>query len=89
MNVTCGKDYISILVDEEFFNYYNVGVESLHLTNASCRGHREEISGSTYVILRTPMDQYAACGGKPVEVSLPFTHFKCNRYLFFLTYWYI
>ncbi|KAI7812050.1 zona pellucida glycoprotein d [Triplophysa rosa] len=70
MNVTCGKDYISILVDEEFFNYYNVGVESLHLTNTSCRGHREEISGSTYFILRTPMDQYTSCGGKPVEKNI-------------------
>lgn len=76
MNVTCGKDYISILVDEEFFQYYNVEVEALHLTNTSCRGHTEEISGSTYFILRTPMDQYTACGGQPVEVSVPFSHFN-------------
>ncbi|XP_050955550.1 zona pellucida glycoprotein d isoform X2 [Labeo rohita] len=70
MNVTCGKDFISILVDEEFFQYYNVGVESVHLTNASCRAHREIISGSAYFAVHTPMDQYTACGGKPLEKNI-------------------
>ncbi len=69
MNVTCGKDFISILVDEELFKYYNVGIEAVHLTNASCRAHREEISGSVYFTVHTPMDQYTACGGKPLEVK--------------------
>uniref|UniRef100_A0A673MZC4 Pancreatic secretory granule membrane major glycoprotein GP2-like n=1 Tax=Sinocyclocheilus rhinocerous TaxID=307959 RepID=A0A673MZC4_9TELE len=70
MNVTCGKDFISILVDEEFFKYYNVGIEAVHLTNASCRAHREEISGSAYFTVHTPMDQYTACGGKPLEKNI-------------------
>ncbi|KAK7117549.1 hypothetical protein R3I94_022942 [Phoxinus phoxinus] len=70
MNVTCGKDFISILVDEEFFKYYNVGVEAVHLNNASCRAHREEISGSAYFTVHTPMDQYTACGGKPLEKNI-------------------
>ncbi|XP_026058240.1 pancreatic secretory granule membrane major glycoprotein GP2-like [Carassius auratus] len=70
MNVTCGKDFISILVDEEFFKYYNVGIEAVHLSNASCRAHREEISGSVYFMVHTPMDQYTACGGKPLEKNI-------------------
>uniref|UniRef100_A0A671PRL6 Matrix metallopeptidase 15a n=1 Tax=Sinocyclocheilus anshuiensis TaxID=1608454 RepID=A0A671PRL6_9TELE len=70
MNVTCGKDFISILVDEEFFKYYNVAVEAVNLTNASCRVHREEISGSSYFTVHTPMDQYTACGGKPLEENI-------------------
>uniref|UniRef100_A0A673HXF9 Matrix metallopeptidase 15a n=1 Tax=Sinocyclocheilus rhinocerous TaxID=307959 RepID=A0A673HXF9_9TELE len=70
MNVTCGKDFISILVDEEFFKYYNVAVEAVNLTNASCRVHREEISGSSYFTVHTPMDQYTACGGKPLEKNI-------------------
>ncbi|XP_067292349.1 zona pellucida glycoprotein d [Pseudorasbora parva] len=70
MNLTCGKDFISILVDEEFFKYYNVGVESIHLTNASCRAHREEISGSAYFTVHTPMDQYTVCGGRPLEKNI-------------------
>lgn len=76
MNVTCGKDFISILVDEEFFKYYNVGVEAVHLINASCRAHREEISGSAYFTVHTPMDQYTACGGTPLEVKYCFSHLK-------------
>lgn len=70
MNVTCGKDFISILVDEEYFKYYNVGVEAVHLPNPSCRAHRKEISGSTYFTVHTPMDQYTACGGKPLEKNI-------------------
>ncbi|XDV53008.1 hypothetical protein PO909_021623 [Leuciscus waleckii] len=70
MDVTCGKDFISILVDEEYFKYYNVGVEAVHLINASCRAHREEISGSAYFTVHTPMDQYTACGGKPLEKNI-------------------
>uniref|UniRef100_A0A672SLL8 Matrix metallopeptidase 15a n=1 Tax=Sinocyclocheilus grahami TaxID=75366 RepID=A0A672SLL8_SINGR len=38
-------------VDEEFFKYYNVAVEAVNLTNASCRVHRGEISGSSYFVL--------------------------------------
>lgn len=83
MNVTCGKDFISILVDEEYFKYYNVGVEDVHLTNASCRAHREEISGSAYFTVHTPMDQYTACGGKPLEVKYCFSHLK-KKHLYYI-----
>lgn len=76
MNVTCGKDFISILVEEEFFKYYNVGVEAVRLVNSSCRAHREEISGSAYFAVHTPLDQYTACGGKPLEVKYYFSSFK-------------
>ncbi|XP_043083473.1 zona pellucida glycoprotein d isoform X2 [Puntigrus tetrazona] len=69
-NVTCGKDFMSILVGEEFFRYYNVGIEAVHLINASCRAHREEISGSAYFTVHTPMDQYTVCGGKPLEKNI-------------------
>lgn len=70
VNVTCEKEHMTILVDEEFFKYYNVGVDCLHLPNSSCRAHREVISGSAYFIVRTPMDQYTACGGKPLEKNI-------------------
>ncbi|XP_062404419.1 zona pellucida glycoprotein d isoform X2 [Sardina pilchardus] len=70
MKVMCGKNFITITVIEDFFKYYNVPVKSLHLANTSCRAHKEVIAGVPYYIVRTPKDQYAACGGKPLEKNI-------------------
>ncbi|XP_041965829.1 zona pellucida glycoprotein d isoform X1 [Alosa sapidissima] len=70
MKVMCGKNFISITVIEDFFKYYNVSVESLHLANKSCRAHKEVISAVPHYIVRTSKDQYAACGGKPLEKNI-------------------
>ncbi|XP_030645011.1 zona pellucida glycoprotein d [Chanos chanos] len=70
MTVMCGKDYISIVVIEDFFKYYKVPLESLHLTNKTCRAGREVIDGIAYYIVRTPKDQYIPCGGKPLENNM-------------------
>lgn len=70
INVMCGKDYITIMVKEDFFQYYKVPVESLHLKNESCRAQKEVISDVPYYIVRISKDQYISCGGKPLEVSM-------------------
>ncbi|XP_032378465.1 uncharacterized protein LOC116693558 [Etheostoma spectabile] len=57
---------------EDFFNYYNVPLESLHLPNKSCRAQRVVLDGVPYYMSRTPKDQYLTCGGKPLEKN--FTH---------------
>ncbi|KAL0968547.1 hypothetical protein UPYG_G00268260 [Umbra pygmaea] len=67
INVTCGKDHITIMVIEDYFQYYNVPVELLHLKNQTCHAHREVISGIAYYAVRISKDQYINCGGKPLE----------------------
>lgn len=69
MNVLCGNNFITISIIEDFFKYYKVPVESLHLANRSCRAHKEVISDVPYYMVQTSKDRYAACGGKPLEVS--------------------
>ncbi|XP_026990729.1 zona pellucida glycoprotein d [Tachysurus fulvidraco] len=70
MNVVCGKDAITISVIEDFFIYYNVGLGSVHLTNAECRARREVIAGVAFFTVRTPKDKYEFCGGKPIEKNI-------------------
>ncbi|XP_040894764.1 zona pellucida glycoprotein d [Toxotes jaculatrix] len=72
MKVMCGRDYISIRAVEDFFKYYNVPLESLHLPNKSCRAQREVIDGVPYYMSRISKDKYLTCGGKPLEKN--FTH---------------
>ncbi|KAJ8247358.1 hypothetical protein GJAV_G00245480 [Gymnothorax javanicus] len=68
--VLCGKDYITIMVIEDFFNYHNVKLESLHLENKACRARQETIDGVSYYIVRTSKEQYAVCGGKPLQKNI-------------------
>ncbi|XP_067091321.1 zona pellucida glycoprotein d isoform X1 [Osmerus mordax] len=67
IKVMCGKDFITVFVIEEFFQYYKVPLESLHLPNASCAAQRTNVLGVTYYFARTTEDQYLSCGGKPLE----------------------
>ncbi|XP_031657851.1 zona pellucida glycoprotein d isoform X1 [Oncorhynchus kisutch] len=70
INVMCGKDYITIMVNEDFFQYYKVPMESLHLKNESCRAQKEVMSDVPYYIVRISKDQYVSCGGKPLEKNI-------------------
>ncbi|XP_028814716.1 zona pellucida glycoprotein d isoform X2 [Denticeps clupeoides] len=70
MNVVCGKDFITIMVQDDFFKYHNIGVESLHLQNESCRAQQEVIGNVSYYLVRTYKDQYVACGGNPLEANI-------------------
>ncbi|XP_063053248.1 zona pellucida glycoprotein d [Engraulis encrasicolus] len=70
VQLLCGMDYITIAINEDFFKYYNVPVESLHLANKSCRAHKEDISGVQYYMVQTTKEKYAACGGKPLEKNI-------------------
>ncbi|XP_031420095.1 zona pellucida glycoprotein d [Clupea harengus] len=70
MNVLCGNNFITISIIEDFFKYYKVPVESLHLANRSCRAHKEVISDVPYYMVQTSKDRYAACGGKPLEKNI-------------------
>ncbi|XP_070687464.1 zona pellucida glycoprotein d [Pempheris klunzingeri] len=72
IKVMCSKDYITIGAQADFFTYYNVPLESLHLPNKSCRAHKEVIKGVPFYISRISKDKYLACGGKPLEKN--FTH---------------
>ncbi|XP_034031410.1 zona pellucida glycoprotein d [Thalassophryne amazonica] len=66
----CGKDYIAIRVLEDFFKYYGVPLESLHLPNNSCRAQREVIDGIPYYMSRISKDKYLSCGGQPLKKNL-------------------
>ncbi|KAM7414117.1 hypothetical protein PAMA_019097 [Pampus argenteus] len=72
ITVMCGKDYIAIRALEDFFKYHNVPLESLHLSNKSCRAQREVIDSVPYYISSISKDKYVTCGGKPLEKN--FTH---------------
>ncbi|KAJ8369925.1 hypothetical protein SKAU_G00099530 [Synaphobranchus kaupii] len=72
--VLCSKDYITIMVIEDFFNYHNVKLQTLHLVNETCRARQETIDGVSYYIVRTPKEQYAYCGGKPLQKNI--THIE-------------
>ncbi|KAG7473983.1 hypothetical protein MATL_G00101610 [Megalops atlanticus] len=69
INVVCAKDHITIMVNEHFFRYYNVKMETLHLGNEACRAHREVIFDVSFYVVRTFKDQYAYCGGKSIQNS--------------------
>ncbi|XP_071771042.2 zona pellucida glycoprotein d [Centroberyx gerrardi] len=70
IKVMCGKDFITVRVVEDFFRYYNILLESLHLPNKSCRAQREVIDSVPYYMSRISKDQYQACGGKPLEKNI-------------------
>ncbi|XP_059191510.1 zona pellucida glycoprotein d [Centropristis striata] len=72
IKVMCGRDYITIRVVEDFFQYHNVPLESLHLPNKSCRAQREVIDGVPYYMSRISKEKYLTCGGRPLEQN--FTH---------------
>ncbi|KAM3608972.1 uncharacterized protein V6R79_007673 [Siganus canaliculatus] len=72
IKVVCSKNYISVRVLEDFFKYYKVPLESLHLPNKSCRAQRAVIHNVPYYISRISKDDYLTCGGKPLEKN--FTH---------------
>ncbi|KAG9352528.1 hypothetical protein JZ751_020942 [Albula glossodonta] len=68
--VVCGKDFITIMVIEDFFKYYSIKMESLHLGNETCRARQETIDGVSYYIVRTSKEQYSNCGGKPLQKNI-------------------
>ncbi|KAJ8417873.1 hypothetical protein AAFF_G00227160 [Aldrovandia affinis] len=68
--VLCGKDYITIMVVEDFFKYYNVKLQSLHLGNETCGARQDTIDGVSYYIVRTTKEQYDYCGGKPLQKNI-------------------
>ncbi|KAF5897968.1 pancreatic secretory granule membrane major glycoprotein GP2-like [Clarias magur] len=70
IKVVCGKDSIAVFVIEEFFQYYNVDLESVHLSNPECRAKKEVIGDVAFYTVRTPKDRYSDCGGRPVERNL-------------------
>ncbi|KAK5928431.1 hypothetical protein CgunFtcFv8_013496 [Champsocephalus gunnari] len=72
IQVMCGRDYITVRALEDFFVYHNVPLESLHLSNKSCRVQREVIHGVPYYMSRITKEKYLACGGKQLEKN--FTH---------------
>lgn len=83
MNVVCGQDSITVFVIEDFFKYYNVGLESVHLANPECRARKEVIAGVAFYTVRTPKHKYMLCGGKPIEVKMPeggWGFCLCSRY---------
>ncbi|XP_051237938.1 zona pellucida glycoprotein d isoform X1 [Dicentrarchus labrax] len=72
IKVMCGRNYIGIGVLQDFFEYHNVPLESLHLPNKSCRAQRAVVNGVPFYVSRIARDKYLACGGKPLEKN--FTH---------------
>uniref|UniRef100_A0A8C8DNC0 Zona pellucida glycoprotein d n=1 Tax=Oryzias sinensis TaxID=183150 RepID=A0A8C8DNC0_9TELE len=71
--VMCGRDYMAIRASEDFFKYYKVPLESLHLPNKSCRAEKEVIDDATFYMFRISKDKYLACGGQPLQKNS--THF--------------
>uniref|UniRef100_A0A8D3ALE4 Zona pellucida glycoprotein d n=1 Tax=Scophthalmus maximus TaxID=52904 RepID=A0A8D3ALE4_SCOMX len=72
IKVMCGRNYIAIRVMEDFFKYYKVPLESLHLPNKSCRARKELVDGVSYYMSTIPKEKYLTCGGRPMETN--FTH---------------
>ncbi|XP_056138383.1 zona pellucida glycoprotein d [Lampris incognitus] len=70
IQVMCSQDYITIMVAEDFFQYYNVPLESIHLPNKSCRAQREVVDGVPYYIARISEAQYLPCGGMPLAKNI-------------------
>lgn len=68
----CGRDYMAIRASEDFFKYYKVPLESLHLPNKSCRAEKEVIDDATFYMFRISKDKYLACGGQPLQVKVFF-----------------
>lgn len=68
----CGRDSITIRALEDFFKYYNVPLESLHLPNKSCRAQREVIDSVPYYMSKISKETYLTCGGKPLDKN--YTH---------------
>ncbi|KAM4618197.1 zona pellucida glycoprotein d [Polymixia lowei] len=70
IKVMCGKDFITIRVVEDFFHYYNVPLEALHLPNKSCHAQREVVDGIPFYMARISKGKYVTCGGKPLEKNI-------------------
>lgn len=70
VQVFCERDSISVRALENYFTYYKVPLESLHLPNKSCRAVREVISDVPYYIAKVSKDMYFACGGRPLEKNI-------------------
>lgn len=70
IQVTCGKDHISFSAVEDFFEYYNIPLESLHLPNKSCLAEREVIDGVPFYMSRLSKDEFLTCGGRLFVVQL-------------------
>ncbi|XP_034391544.1 zona pellucida glycoprotein d [Cyclopterus lumpus] len=66
IKVMCGKDFMAIRAKEDYFQYHNVPLESLHLPNKSCRPQRTVINGVPYYMAKISKDEYQVCGGKPL-----------------------
>ncbi|XP_008309362.1 zona pellucida glycoprotein d [Cynoglossus semilaevis] len=72
ITVMCGSNYIAIRAVQDFFQYFNVPLEALHLPNQTCRAEIEVIDNVTYYMSSVSKEKYLACGGKPLETN--FTH---------------
>ena len=72
ITVMCGRDYISMRAVEDFFKYYKVPLESLHLPNKTCRVQKEVIDGVSYYMSSISKEKYLRCGGRPLEVQSTF-----------------
>ncbi|XP_062856165.1 zona pellucida glycoprotein d [Trichomycterus rosablanca] len=70
MNVVCGKDYITISVNKDFFEYYNVPHESVHLSNPDCQAKKKVIAGVVYYTVRTQTEKSEICSGQSVETNI-------------------
>lgn len=72
ITVMCGSNYIAIRAVQDFFQYFNVPLEALHLPNQTCRAEIEVIDNVTYYMSSVSKEKYLACGGKPLEVLLQY-----------------
>ncbi|XP_034443611.1 zona pellucida glycoprotein d isoform X1 [Hippoglossus hippoglossus] len=70
ITVMCGRDYIAMRAVEDFFTYYNVPLESLHLPNKTCRVQKEVIDGVSYFMSSISKEKYLKCGGRPLEKNV-------------------
>ena len=61
---------MSIRAIEDFFQYHNASLESLHLPNKSCIAQKEVIHGVTFYVSKVLKADYVACGGKSPMVRL-------------------
>lgn len=69
VKVICSPDFIEIRVKEDFFVYYNVSLDRLHLFNSTCRARKNIIKNVTYYGSRISKEKYLICGGRPLEVQ--------------------
>ncbi|XP_068168734.1 zona pellucida glycoprotein d [Antennarius striatus] len=70
IEVMCGRDHIGVAAVEDFFKYYDVPLESLHLPNKSCIAQRMVMNGVPFYMSRISKEEYVPCGGRPPEKNL-------------------